>query len=106
MSEIGQPDNDESDGKPQRNQTSVGKKSDSDKRGRKPEVPFGYEALLTDAQRHVLDAHRSKGWSLHFVRRPLFLQPTVVVVEPSSGKAWQIQDDGSLTPFNELRQGR
>lgn len=78
--------------------------SDVEKRGNQPEVPFGYEALLTDAQRETLDAHRAKGWTLHFVRRPIFLQPTVVVVEPGNGKAWRILDDGKLEPFNELRQ--
>jgi hypothetical protein len=78
--------------------------SDTEKRGKQPEVPFGYEALLTDAQRTALDEHRAKGWSLHFVRRPLFLDPTVVVVEPGSGKAWRISDEGELSPFTELRK--
>lgn len=78
--------------------------AEQDKRGKQPEVPFGYEALLTDAQRRVLDTHRQQGWSLHFVRRPLFLQPTVVIVEPGNGRAWQIMDDGELTPFDNLRQ--
>lgn len=78
--------------------------SDQDKRGKQPEVPFGYEALLTDAQRAVLDAHREKGWSLHFVRRPLFQQPTVVIVEPDSKKAWQISDSGEMTPFKDVRR--
>lgn len=78
----------------------------ADKRGKQPEVPFGYEAFLTDAQRRVLDEHREKGWSLHFIRRPLFLQPTVVLFEPNDGDAWQILDDGELKPFKDLRQGR
>ncbi len=80
--------------------------SDQEKRGKQPEVPFGYEALLTDAQRQILDDHRAKGWSLHFVRRPLFLQPTVVLTEPGTAAAWQISDDGELSRFNNLRKGR
>ncbi|MEE4202810.1 MAG: hypothetical protein V2I45_04220 [Halieaceae bacterium] len=78
--------------------------ADSDKRGKQPEVPFGYEALLTDAQRNTLDRYRNKGWSLHFMRRPIFLKPTVVLTEPDTGKSWIILDDGSIEPFTETRK--
>ena len=35
---------------------------ESCKRGLKAEVPFGYEALLTDGQRQRLDDCRQLGW--------------------------------------------
>ncbi|EED34192.1 conserved hypothetical protein [Luminiphilus syltensis NOR5-1B] len=74
-----------------------------DKRGRQPEVPFGYESLLTDAQRHAIDSSRNFGWSLHFIRRPLFQDPTVVMCDANHGKCWQVLEDGKLIPFNDLR---
>lgn len=78
---------------------------EENKRGKQPEVPFGYEALLTDAQRTALDRYREQGWTLHFVRRAEFMHPTVVVVAPDTDKAWQITDDGELQPFDNLRRG-
>lgn len=77
--------------------------SAQDKRGRQPEVPFGYEALLTEEQRHRIDVCRGFGWELHFIRRPLFMTPTVVMVDADNGKTWQIHDDGELQLFSDLR---
>lgn len=77
-----------------------------DKRGKQPEIPFGYEALLTDAQRHAVDSTRNFGWTLTFIRRPLFLEPTVVMCDADKGECWQVLDDGKLVPFNNLRASR
>lgn len=74
-----------------------------DKRGRQPEVPFGYESMLTEAQRHRIDASRNFGWTLEFIRRPLFSQPTVVLTDADNNKRWQVTDDGELVPFNDVR---
>ena len=74
-----------------------------EKRGSQPEVPFGYEALLTDGQRHRIDTCRGFGWELHFIRRPLFLSPTVVMVDADNHKTWQVTDEGELIPFSDLR---
>ena len=75
----------------------------SDKRGRQAEIPFGYEALLTEEQRHRIDVCRSFGWELHFIRRPLFMSPTVVMVDSDNSRTWQINDDGELELFTETR---
>ena len=75
-----------------------------DKRGRQPEVPFGYEALLTAEQRHRIDTCRGFGWELYFIRRPLFMSPTVVMIDADNSKSWQVLDDGELLVFTETRQ--
>lgn len=74
-----------------------------EQRGRLPEVPFGYEALLTHQQRHQIDLCRSVGWILQFIRRPQFQQPTVVMLDSGPGKSWQILDNGCLKLFQNLR---
>ena len=75
----------------------------SDKRGKQPEIPFGYESLLTDAQRRAIDSTRALGWTLTFIRRPFFLAPTVVMYDDGTGECWQVRDDGQLVLFNDLR---
>lgn len=78
-------------------------KKQREKRGIQPEVPFGYEALLTDPQRMRIDACRRFGWELHFIRRPLFLEPTIVMIDAKNTKTWQVTDEGELVPFDNLR---
>ena len=77
--------------------------TDKCKRGIKPSVPFGYEALLTQDQRHVIDRCRGFGWELHFIRRPLFSDPVVVMIDASDHQHWLIHDNGEREPFNDLR---
>ena len=77
--------------------------TDKCKRGIKPSVPFGYEALLTQDQRHVIDRCRGFGWELHFIRRPLFSDPVVVMIDASDHQHWVIHDNGEREPFNDLR---
>ncbi len=73
------------------------------KRGIKPSVPFGYEALLTEDQRHRIDRCRQFGWELEFIRRPLFTDPVVVMIDGNDRQHWLVSDDGELTAFNDLR---
>jgi len=77
--------------------------TDKCKRGVKPSVPFGYEALLTQDQRHVVDRCRGFGWELHFIRRPLFSDPIVVMIDANDHQHWLIHDNGEREPFNDLR---
>ena len=72
---------------------------DSCKRGFKAEVPFGYEALLTDGQRQRLDDCRQLGWELQFIRRSLANCPTVIVRDTQERQSWRICDDGTLEAF-------
>ena len=77
--------------------------TDKCKRGVKPAVPFGYEALLTQDQRHVVDRCRGFGWELHFIRRPLFSDPIIVMIDANDRQHWLIHDNGEREPFNDLR---
>ena len=72
---------------------------ESCKRGFKAEVPFGYEALLTDGQRQRLDECRQLGWELQFIRRSLANCPTVIVRDTQGRQSWRICDDGTLEAF-------
>lgn len=72
-------------------------------RGTKPEVPFGYEALLTRDQRHRVDACREFGWELQFIRRPAAGEPTVVMLDVQERSSWCIGDDGALVAFRDTR---
>ena len=77
--------------------------TDKCKRGIKPSVPFGYEALLTQDQRHVVDRCRGFGWELHFIRRPLFSDPIIVMIDANDRQHCLIHDNGQREPFNDLR---
>ena len=80
--------------------TQTGQNLDeSCKRGFKAEVPFGYEALLTDGQRQRLDDCRQLGWELQFIRRSLANCPTVIVRDTQERQSWRICDDGTLEAF-------
>ena len=74
-----------------------------EKRGRQPPVPFGFEALLNDEQKILIEKCRNFGWELAFIRRPLFQSPTVVMTDDDHGNAWQVTEAGSLEAFNNLR---
>jgi len=74
-----------------------------EQRGVLPEIPFGYEALLTGQQRQQIDLCRGLGWVLHFIRRPKFHSPTVVMQDLAL-RSWQVLDNGYLQAFTNLRQ--
>lgn len=73
------------------------------KRGIKPPVPFGYESLLTEDQRHRIDTCRRFGWELAFIRRPLFSDPMVIMVDGNARQHWLITDNGELEAFQQMR---
>jgi hypothetical protein len=53
-------------------------------------------SLLNDDQRHTLAELERFGWSLKFVRRPLFM-PSIPVVVDGDGKTFAVlESDGSL----------
>lgn len=78
-----------------------------DKRGSQDPVPSNLEKFLTDAQLESLYHFEDFGWRLVFVRRPLFDQPTVVLLSPEGKQHATIEDDGSLNldPKIFLRTG-
>ena len=74
-----------------------------EKRGQQPRIPHNYETLLTDEQRHRVEACKNFGWVLQFIRRPLFLPPTVIMIDANDTETWEITEEGALAPFNDIR---
>lgn len=68
--------------------------------------PAGLRAGLNRAQLDALATLEQLGWTLRFVRRPLFQQPIPVVFRRDGGKFVVIESDGSLneTPDFQIRQ--
>jgi len=76
-----------------------------DKRGAQKAVPIDLGRYLNESQLLALHGLESFGWHLSFVRRPLFMAPTVVVSNPESSQYAVLEEDGSvnLKPSIELR---
>ena len=69
---------------------------DKDKRkGEKP-IPDNLESLLNEAQLKALRGIRHFGWSLIFVRRPMFQDPVPVVVNADGDKYGVLEKDGKV----------
>lgn len=65
-------------------------------------VPDDIRARLNDLQHQTLARIEGFGWSVGFVRRPLF-QDQVVVLFDSSGKQYAIlNEDGTLDRTSEI----
>lgn len=67
-----------------------------DMRGTQAPVPSNLDYFLTKAQLRVLDELQAQGWSLLFVRRPLFEPAMVVVQGPEQPHYAAIEEDGTL----------
>lgn len=59
-------------------------------------IPEDLQARLTEPQRHALSQLEGFGWSIKFVRRPLFQDPVIVLVDPSGEKHAVLTEDGSI----------
>ncbi|MGB5611932.1 MAG: hypothetical protein WBM67_04670, partial [Sedimenticolaceae bacterium] len=53
-------------------------------------------SILTDLQRQALARIEGFGWSVAFVRRPLFQPDVVVLFDPSGKRHAILNEDGSL----------
>jgi hypothetical protein len=60
-------------------------------------------AALTPAQRRALETLEHFGWTLKFVRRPMFLDPVPVVVDRSGERHAVLEPDGSVDENTTLR---
>lgn len=67
-----------------------------DRRGAQKAVPIDLGRYLNDLQLLALHSLENFGWHLWFVRRPLFMQPVVVVINPDSTQHAVLEDDGSV----------
>ena len=59
-------------------------------------IPRDITARLTEVQRHALAQLHGFGWSIKFVRRPLFQDQIVVLVDPSGNQHAILREDGSI----------
>lgn len=78
----------------------------NDKRkGDKP-IPDDVKNYLNDAQLAVLLKIEGFGWSLRYIRRPLFLEPVVIVTNADGSSIGILEDDGrlSIEPDIETRE--
>jgi hypothetical protein len=75
--------------------------SEDKRKGDKP-VPDDVTAYLNDAQLAVLHKIEGFGWGIKYIRRPLFLEPVVVVTNPDGSSIGILEDDGRLNMEPEI----
>jgi hypothetical protein len=75
----------------------------SERRGRENARPGDLNRLLSFEQNVTLTSKEQFGWTIAFVRRPLFQQIEVVITNPDKTDYLAIQDDGSTRPFYNIR---
>ena len=77
-----------------------------DKRKGKQPVPDDVNRFLNDAQRVALLKIEGFGWRLKFIRRPLFLETVVVVINSNGNSIGVLEEDGrlNLQPDIETRE--
>lgn len=59
-------------------------------------IPGDIAARMTEMQRHTLANLEGFGWSIKFVRRPLFVEQTIVLVDPSGEQYAGLTEDGDM----------
>jgi len=67
-----------------------------ERRERSAPVPVNLCDYLTDEQRVSVEQMREYGWQLAFVRRPLFLDPVIVVTNEDQTRMGVLEIDGSI----------
>ncbi|UQY87557.1 hypothetical protein LQE85_19115 [Stenotrophomonas rhizophila] len=70
---------------------------------RKPIDSAALRAGLNDEQRQAVDTLEHFGWSLRFVRRPLFRDPIPVLFDRAGERYVVVQPDGSLDESMALK---
>jgi hypothetical protein len=75
------------------------------RRGVQKAVPIDLGRYLNESQLLALHSLESFGWYLWFVRRPLFMQPIVIVANAEATQHARLEEDGSvnLKPSLTLR---
>jgi hypothetical protein len=69
--------------------------NDDKRKGDQP-VPDDLHEYLSYAQLALLNTIEGFGWSLKYVRRPLFREPVVVVTNPEGNTIGILEEDGRL----------
>ena len=84
---------------------SFGNVGNSERRGRTPPIPSGFEAMLNQDQKNALRNVENFGWQMAFVRRPLFDEPIFVVASPDHQRYAILESNGevNMTPDIVIR---
>lgn len=69
--------------------------SDDKRKGDAP-IPDNLKRYLTSAQQAELHTIEGFGWSLEFIRRPLFQEQVVVVINADGSSIGVLEEDGRL----------
>ena len=79
--------------------------SDDKRTGDKP-VPDDVKRYMNDTQLALLHKIEGFGWSLKYIRRPLFLEPVVVVTNADGSSIGILEEDGrlNLEPDVDMRE--
>ena len=75
----------------------------SERRGRQAAVHDQLQKTLSFEQSVTLTAKSQFGWTLAFVRRPLFQDIEVVITNPDRTEYLMIEEDGSTRAFFNVR---
>jgi len=59
-------------------------------------IPNDIKSRMTKLQRNTLAKLRGVGWSIQFVRRPLYDDQVIVLVDSSGEQQAVLQEDGSI----------
>lgn len=73
------------------------------RRGAQKAVPIDLGRYLNESQLLALRSLENFGWHLWFVRRPLFMQPIVVVANAEATQHAQLEEDGSVNLKSPLQ---
>jgi len=65
------------------------------RKGDKP-IPDDIQSYLNEEQLSALEKIEGFGWTLRFIRRPLFQTPTAVVINSSGNSIGVLEEDGRL----------
>ena len=78
---------------------------DDKRKGEKP-IPDNVKDYLNDDQLGKLTAIERFGWTLKYIRRPLFMERVVVVMNPDGSSIGILEEDGrlNLEPDIETRE--
>ncbi len=80
-----------------------GSESPRERRIDQKAVPDDIKALLTTEQLLTVARLKGFGWSIRFVRRPLFQDHTVVLFDPFGKRHAILEKDGSLDTTTDIQ---
>ena len=76
---------------------------DKDRRTGVDQVPGNLKEILNEAQLLSLNKLEGFGWSLEFIRRPLFQEIVPVLFHPDTRTVATLTDDGTLNTRPDIQ---